>query len=213
MKLTDLTEARENRFDMRWLDKTEQNIIRSVSAKLKQMVEATNWLRMGYEDSENGEHFYGYHLRKSEGNGPRAFRISLLGKWIPNALQHMDISQLADGPAAKELAAKMRKRTKEPTAEEIEKIQNKSLRMMQGFIGTIAKTDFGKWTDEEGITKTMILDHVETRILGGYHNLSPETAAAKLAEIYPREKQHIEYFGRELYAPHVQLYFKFKAIE
>jgi hypothetical protein len=218
MRLSDLIESEYNRRPLHWVEKQTRSAILSASSKLKQMVDATGWLRLGVEDTEDGENKYSDYLKKYDGGYERdrgSFCITLSGKHIPidHEMHLADLIDAEDSETNKRIRDKIeRLQGKRLTADDIEAMNNKSLRMMQSLIAALAKTRFHVWMGDKGIKQTLYLDHIEWYTGSHYARVEPGTAAENLARVYPKNLQHIEDFGRELYAPHVELFFKIKTL-
>lgn len=219
MKLLDLCENSWNRRPLHWLGKQDKHALLSASNKIKQLVDQTGWLRIGVSDDESGTRESSYYLKKWDGGyGPNRdqYYVTIYGKYLPlqNDMSFADLIDSDDEEVNKQIRDKIEKVTgeKKLTAADVEKINQKSLKMMQSLINTLMKTKFPTWEDEEGVNKTVKLDHVEWRNNEDHVRVSPEAAVENLAWAYQPYKRHIEFFGRELYAPHVDLYFKIKAL-
>lgn len=219
MKLFDLVESSWNRAPLHYIDKQERGALISASNKIKQLVDQTGWLRVGVSDDESGEHEGSIYLRKWDGgDGPNRgqFYITIFGKYLPlqNGMNFADLIDSDDEEVNKKIRDKIETLSgeKKLTAKDVEQINQKSLKMMQSVIRTLSTAKFPTWTDDEGIEKTVKLDHVEWRTNSDSYRVTPEAAVENLAWAYQSDKRHIEDYGRDLYAPHVDLYFKIKAL-
>jgi hypothetical protein len=189
MKVNELFEGRAK--DLSWLQKDKRSTIIAASEKIKKMIDATGWLRVGFEDSEHGSFDYGHYIRPTDSSSGRSWALGVLGKYVPPPSE-LNISDLYIGDRDVESELRKKEDVTPLNQADIEKINMKSLRIMQGFIGTLLKTNLGQ----------IKLDRVS--FWPSNHSsrevVSPLEASRNLTKLINAD---------QAYAPNVTLYFEF----